>query len=197
MNTIGQFFLYALLAVTAENVIFSGGIGFSRVLRAAQKPYRLLMWYGFLVTVFSVISMLVSLLIMPVLAPIKGISLFRPAIFGGCTALIYIAAAFILKQWFPRRYRRLEPVLSSAAINCLVLSLPFLSKFLRLGFWESLGFAFGTGAAFLLSALLVAEAMAEFRDKRIPKAFQGLPATLIYVGILSMAVVGFSGGRYF
>ena len=38
MNMFMELCLAALLAVTAENVIFTGGIGFSRVLRAARKP---------------------------------------------------------------------------------------------------------------------------------------------------------------
>lgn len=40
MNMFMELCLAALLAVTAENVIFTGGIGFSRVLRASQKPLR-------------------------------------------------------------------------------------------------------------------------------------------------------------
>ena len=59
MNMFMELCLAALLAVTAENVIFTGGIGFSRVLRAARKPKTIAL-YSCFVGLFSLASALTA-----------------------------------------------------------------------------------------------------------------------------------------
>lgn len=51
--------LTALLALTAENLLFSGGIGFSRALRAARRPSSA-GFFALFVTLFSLCSALVG-----------------------------------------------------------------------------------------------------------------------------------------
>ena len=52
------------------------------------------------------------------------------------------------------------------------------------------GFAF---PVFVLAVLLVTEARHRLRSKAIPKAFRGLPITLVYIGVLALAIYGFTG----
>ena len=66
MNMFMELCLAALLAVTAENVIFTGGIGFSRVLRAARKPKTIAL-YSCFVGLFSLASALTACYLGPVL----------------------------------------------------------------------------------------------------------------------------------
>jgi len=40
---------------------------------------------------------------------------------------------------------------------------------------------------------LVAGAGNRLRSKAIPEAFRGLPITLIYIGVLALAIYGFTG----
>ena len=44
-----------------------------------------------------------------------------------------------------------------------------------------------------LAVLLVTEARHRLRSKAIPKAFRGLPITLVYIGVLALAIYGFTG----
>ena len=45
----------------------------------------------------------------------------------------------------------------------------------------------------VLAVLLVTEARHRLRSKAIPKAFRGLPITLVYIGVLALAIYGFTG----
>ena len=45
----------------------------------------------------------------------------------------------------------------------------------------------------LLAVLLVTEARHRLRSKAIPEAFRGLPITLVYIGVLALAIYGFTG----
>ena len=84
--------LFAFLALGAENVLFTGGAGLSRAMRAARRP-GLTRWYALFVTLFGAAVMELSVLVNPLLelTPLPG--LFRPAVFALLCALLYAAAA--------------------------------------------------------------------------------------------------------
>ena len=58
---------------------------------------------------------------------------------------------------------------------------------------QSLGFGLGSGLGFILAVLMVTEAQRKLRGRSVPEAFRGLPITLIYIGILALAIYGFTG----
>ena len=55
------------------------------------------------------------------------------------------------------------------------------------------GVIMGSGLGYLLAVMLVTEAGNRLRSKAIPEAFRGLPITLIYIGVLALAIYGFTG----
>ena len=92
MNMFMELCLAALLAVTAENVIFTGGIGFSRVLRAARKPKTIAL-YSCFVGLFSLASALTACYLGPVLLSNSTLLFMRPAVYAFCAALAYLLVA--------------------------------------------------------------------------------------------------------
>ena len=58
---------------------------------------------------------------------------------------------------------------------------------------QSMGFGLGSGLGYLLAVMLVTEAQNRLRSRAIPEAFRGLPVTLIYIGVLALAIYGFTG----
>lgn len=196
MRTFFQMLLTAIVAVSVENVIFSGGIGFSRVLRAARRP-RTIGVYSLLVTAFSLISMIAGSLLNPLLLSGETLLWLRPALLALCAAAVYCAAAAALKFGLPGFYEKYGEILSPAAINTVVLSMPYVQKSFKLPLPQAAAFAVGTGAAFFLAATILAHIAPRLRHGDMPKAFVGLPAVLIYMGILSLAFAGFTGGKLF
>ena len=59
--------------------------------------------------------------------------------------------------------------------------------------FQTMGYCVGAAVGFLLAVLLVRDAMTRLDNPQMEKAFTGLPVLLIYVGILSMAFMGFTG----
>ena len=197
MTVFIQMVFTALAAVAAENILFSGGIGFSRVLRAARRPATLGV-YSLLVTVFSLISILLSTVLNPFIAQSEAVLYLRPLLFAACAAAAYLVAAFLIKALFPALYRKYGEILSPAAINTVVLAMPYVQKAFKLdGSFNAAGFALGTGLAFFLAAEVLAHAAIRCRNEDMPRAFSGLPVMLIYIGILSLAFAGFTGGKLF
>ena len=63
----------------------------------------------------------------------------------------------------------------------------------RIGETPRIGLILGSGLGYLLAVMLVTEAGNRLRSKAIPEAFRGLPITLIYIGVLALAIYGFTG----
>lgn len=185
----------ALLALTAESLLFSGGAGFSRALRAARRPASLLS-YSLFVALFSLGAAGAGALLNPYLSGDRG-EFLRPAVFTAAAALMYLAAAFLLHRFRPAFYQRNAGVLAQSAANTVVVAVPFVQQIFGFGLSQSLGYALGTGLSFFLASLVLSRAMAACANPDMPEAFSGLPAALIYVGILSLAFAGFTGGRVF
>lgn len=196
MSLFIQMLLTALMAVTAENILFAGGIGISRVLRAARRP-RTIAVYSLFITVFSLASILLGSILNPLLAANQLFVYVKPVVFAMCAAVVYFVAAAVLKFVFPRFYSAKGEILAPAAMNTVVLAMPFLQKSLKMSLTDATAFAIGTGIAFFLAAIILAHTISRFKNDDMPKAFAGLPAILIYVGILSLAFAGFSGGKLF
>jgi electron transport complex protein RnfA len=196
MEMAAQLFLYAILAITAQNVIFCGGVGFSRVLRAARRPKTLLS-YSALLSVFTLLSAWMGIGVNTLVPSVSPAAFYRPAIFAVCVAAVYVLAALLYRLFLPARYKKLEPVFSSSAINCIVLAMPFVQRVFRMTGWQITGYAIGTGVAFFTAALVLSHAMERLKNPDMPKAFQGLPSVFLYVGILSLAMFGFAGGKLF
>ena len=119
----------------------------------------------------------------------------------GCTRrrslALTLGAAAAVRKISPSLWKKAGGALSSGALNTLVLSMPFLQEALSMDFLSSLGYALGTGAAFWLASVLLHSALQICSHKDVPRAYRGLPAALIYAGLICLAFCGFSGGRFF
>ncbi|HEX3037717.1 MAG TPA: Rnf-Nqr domain containing protein [Oscillospiraceae bacterium] len=195
MKNFMQLLFYALLAVTAENVFFAGGIGFSRVLRAARKDKPGLLIYSALLSGFTLVCSLLTEPLNKMLLQNEDLSFIRPAVFAVVVGSVYILVVFICKTWFYKFYQKMDQTFPSAAINSVVLALPFLQNTLKLNIVRTIGFSLGTGVAFFLAVLIFTQAMVKFQISDMPKSFRGLPTIFLYIGILSMAFIGFTGGK--
>ena len=87
----------------------------------------------------------------------------------------------------------LEGALPLAAVNSGVLGTVLVERTQSFTMEQSMGFGLGSGLGYLLAVMLVTEADRRLRSEAIPEAFRGLPITLIYIGVLALAIYGFTG----
>ena len=87
----------------------------------------------------------------------------------------------------------LEGALPLAAVNSGVLGTALVERTQSFTLEQSMGFGLGSGLGYLLAVMLVTEADRRLRSEAIPEAFRGLPITLIYIGVLALAIYGFTG----
>jgi electron transport complex protein RnfA len=183
----------ALLALTVENVLFAGGAGFSRALRAARRPSGA-GFYALFVTAFSLCSGLAGYFLSPLF--LDKYQILYPAVIAAVAAVFYFLAAVFLRVTAPSFFEKYSPILAQSAVNTVVLAIPFLRQMCSFGLSQTVGFSLGTGAAFFLAVLILEQALRICSNPDMPRAFSGLPGVLVYIGILSMAFAGLSGSVF-
>ena len=118
----------------------------------------------------------------------------RPLMIIAITALLYIVAVLILYNKFPSLFNRIKRLVPVAAFNNLVIGIAIIINHqFAVNLPGAIGLALGTCAGFLMLSWLTTEGIERLDNPDVPKAFRGLPSVLLYLGILSLALMGFSG----
>ena len=98
-----------------------------------------------------------------------------------------------LKRFLKPLYQALGIYLPLITTNCAVLGVVLLNATEGYGFVSSIVNSIGAGTGFLLAMVIFAGVRSRLEDSDIPKAFEGLPATLVAASIVSLSFLGFGG----
>ena len=99
----------------------------------------------------------------------------------------------VLKKFIPSLYKSLGVYLPLITTNCAVLGVTINNINNGYGFLESMISSLGVGLGFLLAMVLFAGVRSRIENCPSPKAFKGVPITLIAASIVALAFYGFAG----
>ncbi len=191
MNTVVNTLLVFLIAATMQNLVLTAGFDASVMLKINRHPRQLLR-FGVLVLCFSVITAAIFYPIDRLLAATWWVRMLRPLIIVCIVCLLYLLAIVILSR-FETLYRRVRHLLPLAVFNNLVVGVALLLNLqVSVSFFSALGLAAGAAFGFGFLSAMTAEAVERMDNPDIPSSFRGLPATLVYLGLLALALMGFS-----
>lgn len=189
------FFSYALLAIFAQNAVFTRALGVSRMVQLVGDDRTSSALFGMMLCITQV-------LVAPAaffagrwfIAPLDNRAQLRPLVYIASIAVVCLVEHLVLwlLRSLPRRSQLLR-IVPLAALNSGVLGTVLVERTQTFTLGQSLGFGLGSGIGYVLAVLLVTEARHRLRSKAIPKAFRGLPITLVYIGVLALAIYGFTG----
>ena len=97
----------------------------------------------------------------------------------------------ILRKFSPALYRALGVYLPLITTNCAVLGVALTNVQKDASVGMSVLNGFGTAAGFALSILLLVGIREKTAHSPIPKAFRGMPITLLRAGLMAIAFFGF------
>ena len=112
---------------------------------------------------------------------------------------ILIIALFVqlvemaLKKYIPSLYQSLGVYLPLITTNCAVLGVTLTNIETYSRFYEAIANAFGAGLGFLIALMLFSGVRKRIENNDAPKAFKGVPLTLVAAAIVSLAFMGFAG----
>ena len=99
----------------------------------------------------------------------------------------------ILKKYIPALYTALGVYLPLITTNCAVLGVTIANINAEYTFIESLTNALGSGLGFFLAMVIFSGVRGQVESAEPPKAFEGLPITLVSAALISIAFYGFNG----
>jgi len=195
-NACVTFFSYAVIALFAQNAIFSRGLGVSRMVQLVGDDEVNSLLFGLQLCVIQLLVAPLGRQVNLWLEPLGSSwrPLLRPLVYVLCVGAV-CGVLYAVLQRLPRLPHRahLIEILPIAGFNSTVVGTLLVTTTQNYSLAQSLGFGLGSGLGFLLAVLMVTEAQRKLRSRAVPEAFRGLPVTLVYIGILAMAIYGFTG----
>ncbi len=193
LHLVGVAFSYAVLAIFAQNAVFTRGLGVSRLVQLVGDERTSSWWFALMLCITQMLVAPLAFYAGRFLAPLPNRAQLRPLMYLACIAVVCLFELLVLKAAKGPRSGQLIRILPLAAVNSGVLGTVLVERTQSFTLEQSIGFGLGSGLGYLLAVMLVTEAQNRLRSKAIPEAFRGLPITLIYIGVLALAIYGFTG----
>ena len=127
-----------------------------------------------------------------VLVPLK-IAYLQTIVFILVIATLVQFVEIILKRFIPSLFKALGVYLPLITTNCAVLGVALNNISDGYNFVESMISSLGVGLGFLLAMVLFAGVRSRIENCPAPKAFKGLPVTLVAASIVALSFYGFAG----
>ena len=180
------FFLYAVAAMFAENAVFSRALGVSRLVKLVDDSTVDTLVFG---------GLMLAKVANRLIQPFEFRSAIRPLVFILCSAVAFAVVLGLVLLIFKSAAKDIVAVLPMATFNTAVLGVMLLTATQGFSWVQTMGFALGSGVGYTLAVVVVTESQRKLRSRAVPAAFKGLPITLIYISILTLAIYAFTGHR--
>ena len=191
MKTIGEMITFLLVTATVQNLVLTVGFGSSSLARMLRRP-RQRHTFSRLLLLFSVLTTVLFYPIDSVLPTMWQAMLVRPLIAVTITAILYVVFVLVMSRRFAEYYHRIRRFVPLAAFNNVVIGIAVVTNYqYPVGFFQAVGMAIGAALGFSLMSSMSAEALERLDNPQTPAAFRGLPGTLVYLGLLALALRGF------
>ena len=179
-------------AILVDNFVLSKFMGCCPFLGVSKKVSSA---FGMSVAVTFVMLMATAVTypIYTLLLEPYGLDYMRTIVFILVIALFVQLVEIVLKRYVPGLYKALGVYLALITTNCAVLGVTLLNIDIKYNFAQSMVNELGAGLGFMLALLLFSGVRQKLNTCNVPKAFEGVPITLVAASIVSMTFVGFAG----
>ncbi len=188
-----QFFLYALLAIFSQNAVFARGLGLSRLVHLVEDEATSNKVFAAELFLLQLFTAPLAFYANQLLTPLVQRSLVRPLAYLVCIALVAGLLYLIITLVCKKPDNLWVQILPIAAFNAGVVGTLLIATKQEYTLVQSIAFGLGSGIGYSMAVAIVTEAQRKLRARAVPDPFKGLPITLIYIGILSLAIYAFTG----
>ena len=122
-----------------------------------------------------------------------GLEYLNTILFILIIALFVQVVEMFLKKYVPSLYNSLGVYLPLITTNCAVLGVTLLNIDNGYTFLDSIVSALGGGLGFMVAMLIFSGVRSRLDRCDVPKAFSGMPITLVAASIVSLSFLGFGG----
>ena len=181
-----------MTSVLVNNYVLSRFLGICPFLGVSKKLNQAV-GMGIAVTFVMILATLVTWPIQIYILNPLGLGYMQTIVFILVIAALVQFVEIVLKKYIPGLHKSLGVYLPLITTNCAVLGVPINNITDEFNFLESIVSSLGCGLGFLLAMVLFAGVRNRLETANPPKAFQGLPMTLVAAAIVACAFFGFAG----
>lgn len=183
--------LILMTGVLANNYVLQQFLGICPFLGVSKK-FNQAAGMGIAVTFVMLCATLVTYPIYQLLVLCK-LEYLQTIVFILVIAALVQFVEIVLKKFLPALHRSLGVYLPLITTNCAVLGVALNNITDGYNFVESIFSSLGVGLGFLFAMVLFAGVRSRIENCPSPKAFRGVPITLVAASIVALAFFGFSG----
>ena len=187
-----KFLMIIMTSVLVNNYVLSRFLGICPFLGVSKKLNQAT-GMGVAVTFVMLLATSVTWPIQHFLLDRFNLGYLQTIVFILVIAALVQFVEIVLKKYIPALHASLGIYLPLITTNCAVLGVTINNIRDGYTFLESMVSSLGCGIGFLFAMVLFSGVRSRLEDADPPKAFQGLPITLIAAAITSLSLFGFSG----
>lgn len=148
---------------------------------------------GLAVTVVMTICAAVSWLVLRYIIVPLGIEYLSFIVFIIVIAAVVQVLEMVIDRVSPALYMSLGIFLPLITVNCAILGVILFLQIRSYGFLQSVAFGAGSGLGWWMAIMLLASIRKRIENNPVPAGLKGTGITLVTIGFMAMAFIGFSG----
>ncbi len=187
-----SFMLIFVSAAFTDNILLARFLGMCSCIGVSKKVDTSL-GLGVAVIFVTASTAALNYLVYTYLLVPLGIEYLKLIVFIVVIAAFVQIVEMIIERFSERLYNALGIFLPLITVNCAILgaSLFMLNK--PYSFLQAFAFGLGCGFGWFLAITLIGGIREKINEASVPKGLEGPGITLIIIGIMALAFVGFSG----
>ena len=187
-----KFLMIIMTSVLVNNYVLSRFLGICPFLGVSKKLNQAT-GMGIAVTFVMLLATSVTWPIQTYLLDRFNLGYLQTIVFILVIAALVQLVEIVLKRYIPSLHKSLGVYLPLITTNCAVLGVTILNIDEGYTFVEAMVNSLGSGLGFFLAMVMFSGVRSKLEGADIPKAFQGLPITLVAASITSLSFMGFGG----
>lgn len=184
--------LIAIAAASINNIVLERLLGLCPVLGASGRVDEAL-WSGLATTAALALAAGLSHLLNEWLLEPFGLPYLRIIALVAIAALAVQAVNALLARRAARQFASVGGQSPLVTMNCAVLGVALLTSGTAGSFAGAVALGLGAGLGFTVVVLLISSLRQRLEQSPLPLPLRGPPITLVTVGMMSLAFLGFSG----
>lgn len=178
-------------SIFTSNILLANFLGMCSFI-SISKDMKSSNGLGLAVTVVLTVTTAVNWLVLQLLTSL-GLVYLRYIVFIIVIAAVVQMLEMIIDRVSQTLYMNLGIFLPLITVNCAILGVSLFMEIRDYSFWQSVIFGLGSGLGWWLAIMALSAIRKKVERAPVPAGLKGAGITMITIGFMAMAFIGFSG----
>ncbi len=179
-------------SIFTSNILLANFLGMCSFI-SISKDFKSSNGLGIAVTIVLVLTVAINWLVLKFILVPLGIEYLAFIVFIVVIAAVVQVLEMVIERISPSLYMSLGIFLPLITVNCAILGAVLFMQIRNYDFVQSISFGLGSGIGWWMAIMALSAIRKKVDKNPVPAGLQGPGITLITIGFMAMAFIGFSG----